>query len=148
MALLVVDGNNVMGSRPDGWWRDRRAAARRLVDGLDAWQAAHGTPVLVVFDGAAGDDVAAPARPGLAVAFARRPGRDAADDRIVDEVHERFGDEPDLSVATADRGLIDRLPPGVAVVRPRWLLAEVDAAADVAGHAGGPPAVDAGPDRT
>lgn len=128
MALLVVDGNNVMGSRPDGWWRDRRAAARRLVEGLDRWQAVHATPVLVVFDGAPGDDVTAPARVGLEVCFARRAGRDAADDRIVEEVEARFADEPDLAVATADRGLIERLPPGVAVVRPRALLSEVDAA--------------------
>jgi hypothetical protein len=28
---LLVDGNNVMGSRPDGWWRDRRAGMQRLV---------------------------------------------------------------------------------------------------------------------
>jgi len=32
--LVVVDGNNVMGSRPDGWWRDRAGAARRLVGHL------------------------------------------------------------------------------------------------------------------
>ena len=128
MGLLVVDGNNVMGARPDGWWRDRRGAARRLVDGLDAWQAVHGTTVLVVFDGRPGADVAGPARPGLEVAFARRPGRDAADDRIVEEVEARYAAEPDLAVATADRGLVGRLPPGVDVVRPRRLLAELDEA--------------------
>ena len=32
---VFVDGNNVMGSRPDGWWRDRSAAARRLIAELD-----------------------------------------------------------------------------------------------------------------
>ena len=30
-SRVFVDGNNVMGSQPDGWWRDRAAAARRLV---------------------------------------------------------------------------------------------------------------------
>lgn len=139
MALLVVDGNNVMGARPDGWWRDRRGAARRLVDRLDAWQAVHDTPVLVVFDGRPGDDVAAPARPGLEVLFARRPGRDAADDRIVDEVEERYGAEPALTVATADRGLIGRLPPGVAVLRPRRLLDELD---EVLGGGGATTSID------
>ncbi|MFC8830229.1 NTP pyrophosphohydrolase [Streptomyces sp. NPDC057137] len=32
--LLIVDGANVVGSVPDGWWRDRRAAAERLRDHL------------------------------------------------------------------------------------------------------------------
>ncbi|MEV6912591.1 NUDIX domain-containing protein [Amycolatopsis sp. NPDC051071] len=32
--ILVVDGANVVGSRPDGWWRDRRGAAKRLRDKL------------------------------------------------------------------------------------------------------------------
>ena len=35
MAEWIVDGNNVMGSRPDGWWRDRRGAQRRLVERLE-----------------------------------------------------------------------------------------------------------------
>ncbi|MGW4054095.1 NTP pyrophosphohydrolase [Streptomyces sp. NPDC004779] len=34
--LLVVDGANVVGSVPDGWWRDRRGAAERLRDRLAA----------------------------------------------------------------------------------------------------------------
>lgn len=38
--LVVVDGNNVMGSRPDGWWKDRAGAARRLVAQLGDWAAA------------------------------------------------------------------------------------------------------------
>jgi len=32
--LLVVDAANVVGSKPDGWWRDRAGAAERLRDGL------------------------------------------------------------------------------------------------------------------
>jgi hypothetical protein len=34
VTLLVVDGANVVGSRPDGWWRDRAGAAERLRDAL------------------------------------------------------------------------------------------------------------------
>ena len=37
----VVDASNVIGSRPDGWWRDRAGAARRLVAALDALARAH-----------------------------------------------------------------------------------------------------------
>ncbi len=33
---LIVDGANVIGSRPDGWWRDRGGAAMRLRDQLAA----------------------------------------------------------------------------------------------------------------
>lgn len=33
---VVVDAANVVGSRPDGWWRDRAGAARRLADRLAA----------------------------------------------------------------------------------------------------------------
>ena len=47
----IIDGNNVIGSRPDGWWRDREAATRRLVERLAAWAAAADGPVIVVFDG-------------------------------------------------------------------------------------------------
>ena len=32
--VLVVDGANVVGSRPDGWWKDRAGAARRLHEAL------------------------------------------------------------------------------------------------------------------
>ncbi len=42
MERLVVDGMNVIGSRPDGWWRDRAAAARRLVGRLEALAEASG----------------------------------------------------------------------------------------------------------
>jgi predicted RNA-binding protein with PIN domain len=47
----LVDGMNVVGSRPDGWWRDRVAAMRRLIDALEAFAEATGDEVAVVFDG-------------------------------------------------------------------------------------------------
>jgi hypothetical protein len=125
VGLWVVDGNNVYGSRPDGWWRDRPAAATRLAVALDRWQAADGTPVVLVLDGQPVDAVAGLARPGLEVRFAPG-GRDAADDAIVELVGQRYADEPDLTVVTADRGLIARLPPGVTVESPRRLLAMLD----------------------
>jgi predicted RNA-binding protein with PIN domain len=51
MARVLVDGNNVMGSRPDGWWRDRHAAMQRLVNALDDLAAETGDEITVVFDG-------------------------------------------------------------------------------------------------
>ena len=46
---MFVDGNNVMGSRPDGWWRDRAGAALRLV--AEIAPLAHGGIWTIVFDG-------------------------------------------------------------------------------------------------
>jgi predicted RNA-binding protein with PIN domain len=51
VARWLVDGNNVMGSRPDGWWRDREGAMQRLVGELDAFAERTGDEVAVVFDG-------------------------------------------------------------------------------------------------
>jgi hypothetical protein len=72
LPLLIVDAANVVGSVPDGWWRDRRAAAERLRDHL-ARYAADGVPGLlpgprVVAAPGEGDDTIA----GLARAAAGR----------------------------------------------------------------------------
>ena len=64
--MWLVDGNNVMGARADGWWRDRHGAMQRLVNRLDDLAAATGDEVAVVFDGAPRDIQATAA----AVAFA------------------------------------------------------------------------------
>lgn len=95
----LVDGTNLVGSRPDGWWRDRPAALRRLVDSLEALD----EPWTVVFDGRAAFDADG-------VEWAR-----VADDRIV-ELASADGDPASLTVVTSDRGLIERLRPyGVAI---------------------------------
>src|SRR4051794_7041159 len=44
----LVDGMNVIGSRPDGWWRDRGGAMRRLVADLERFAAAHPDDEVVV----------------------------------------------------------------------------------------------------
>jgi hypothetical protein len=92
---------NVIGSRPDGWWRDRPRAMRELVDELEAL----GEPVTVVFDGNPFDldDT------GLVeVLFASRRGPNAADDDIVELVVQ--GNEPGvLKVVTSDRDLGERV---------------------------------------
>jgi hypothetical protein len=115
VTLWVVDGNNVMGAGADGWWNDPVAGASRTAGAVGAWCQAHVDEVVLVFDGRPEPQVAEMAGGNLQVAFATRRGRDAADDRIVAIVHERFAAEPDLTVVTSDRGLVARLPPGVAV---------------------------------
>ena len=77
-----VDGNNVMGSRPDGWWRDRRGAARRLAEQVSALARAEGGEWTLVFDGSPPKD-GAPGFEGLAVEYAASRGRNGADDHIV-----------------------------------------------------------------
>ncbi len=49
-TLVLVDAANVMGSRPDGWWRDRVAAVNRLLDELQAWAIGHPGDVVVIVE--------------------------------------------------------------------------------------------------
>ena len=126
-ARWLVDGNNVMGSRPDGWWRDRTAGQARLAAEVARWAAGAGVgaigpdptgPVVLFFDGRASPEVVA--GPGVELRFADAGGPDAADDLIVTAAVD--GD----SVVTADRGLIERLPPGVSVIGPSAFLSRLD----------------------
>lgn len=111
----VVDGNNVMGAGADGWWNDPVGASVRLTQAVAEWTRTHDDAVTIVFDGRPEPRLAELAGGALAVDFARRSGRDAADDRIVELVEDLYGAEPDLVVVTSDRGLVARLPPGVGV---------------------------------
>jgi predicted RNA-binding protein with PIN domain len=106
-GVLIVDGNNVVGSRPDGWWRDRVAAAARLIDAIGRWAEENGEQdVVVVFDGR--EPAGFPAPPGVTVRFAERAGRDAADDDIAALVARAERPE-DVTVVTSDRGLVSRV---------------------------------------
>jgi predicted RNA-binding protein with PIN domain len=100
----LVDGMNVIGTRPDQWWRDRDAAMLKLVDRLERWAAAEGEDVTVVFE--------RPPRPPIRstvieVAHAPRPRRDAADHEIVRRLH-ADAHPAEIRVVTSDRGLVER----------------------------------------
>src|SRR5215207_3885392 len=107
----LVDGMNVIGTRPDNWWKDRHGAMVRLVDMLERWVAESGEDVTVVFE--------QPPRPPIRstvieVAHAPRPRRDSADD----EIDRRLRADEDASgvrVVTSDRWLAERRQAG-----PRW----------------------------
>lgn len=104
MTRWLVDGMNVIGSRPTGWWRDRPGAMRGLADELSALAASSGDQVAVVFDGEPFELDA----PGLDVAFASCRGPDAADDDIA----ARVAADPDpasLTVVTSDAALAGRV---------------------------------------
>ncbi len=96
---------NVIGSRPDGWWRDRRRAMVRLVDGLERWAAAEGHHVTVVFEQPVSPPIDSTM---IAIAHAREPAPDAADDEIVRLV--RADQRPqEITVVTSDSTLADRV---------------------------------------
>jgi predicted RNA-binding protein with PIN domain len=102
-ARMIVDGNNVIGSRPDGWWRDRAGATRALVERLGAWATGE---VIVVFDGRRPADLPEP--PRIDVRFAERGGPNAADDVIAALV--AADPEPrTLRVVTSDANLARRV---------------------------------------
>jgi predicted RNA-binding protein with PIN domain len=121
---------NVIGARPDGWWRDRGRATRRLLARLQALHAASGDAVTVVLDGRPLPDVPEGTHGGVRVLYARRRGRDAADDRLI----ELLGGLPDpvsVSVVTSDRSLRARAHElGATVTGAASLLDRLDRLTD------------------
>lgn len=121
--MLVVDVANVVGSQPNGWWRDRAGATTRALAGLAALSGSQrslpdGSPVVVdrviaVVEGQ-GRRAHVPAT-GVDVVLAPTDG-DAAVVFTVEELQDAR-----VLVVTADRGLRARLPAAVAVVGPSWL---------------------------
>jgi len=108
MARTVVDGMNVIGSRPDGWWRDRDAAAQRLLVRLQHAATRSHDALTLVLDGRPPADVPEGVHDGVEVRYAQRRGRDAADDRIV-ELVAADSDPASVRVVTSDRELADRV---------------------------------------
>jgi predicted RNA-binding protein with PIN domain len=100
----LVDASNVIGSRPDGWWRDRDGAAARLLEALREF-ARDEDEVVVVLD--AGPAEWAGRDGAFEVAIAPRRGRDAADDEIARRLSED-ADAGSVRVVTSDAGLAAR----------------------------------------
>jgi 8-oxo-dGTP diphosphatase len=144
---IIVDGANVVGSRPDGWWRDRAGAARRLRDqltglagegltalpdtlrapGLDRWF----PDFVLVVEGAARPAAAAHASGSEAGEVSGPHGarvrviaaRGSGDDTIAELARDLPGRR---LVVTADRELRERcVAAGASVTGPGWLLGQV-----------------------
>lgn len=138
-TVLLVDTANVVGARPDGWWRDRVGAASRLLEALATLRAAtvrgpNGDvrvigAVSAVLEGAA----VSAADPGW-VGVHRAQRGVSGDDVLVDVAGQLLADGHEVIAVSADRGLRarwDSLPRSGAalpaqVVGPRWLLDVLD----------------------
>ena len=125
--IVVVDVANVLGSRPDGWWRDRAAAAAGLLVRLARLP---GTEVV----GPSGDLVPVDRLIAVVEGAARTASVPGGFGPVELVRAERDGDSAIVGVAedvaaagdvalvvTADRGLRQRLPPSVSTAGPNWL---------------------------
>lgn len=107
-VTVIVDAANCVGSVPDGWWRDRAGATRRLCDSISPGALRHAlhlneTPlvVLVVEGRARGVESSEVVR------VVDAPG--SGDDTIVDVAEQFTAQGEDTVVVTADRGLRSRV---------------------------------------
>lgn len=134
--VLVVDAANVVGSRPDGWWKDRAGATARLRDQLTTIDAVPGDRlgltatywwprIRLVVEGAArsiDDDASRPAVPAIDIHRSPASGDDTIVAVVTDAVTTRPGDH--VVVVTADRALRQRVEDaGATTVGPSTLLA-------------------------
>ncbi len=144
---IIVDAANVVGSRPDGWWRDRLGAARRLrtqvaqvarhgiesemlPDGISSGGLGGMLPqVVFVVEGQAKPLAAEPGEGGgwWDSAVTVHPATRDGDTAIVEQSRAVAQTGAQTLVVTADNGLRDRLGAGVHVTGPSWLLDRVPA---------------------
>ena len=118
--VLVVDAANVVGATPDGWWKDRAGAARRLHERLLTADLPH-DEVILVLEGQAKGGV----RPGRDLHVRAVHAKGAGDDTIVDEVRKAVArvKVTRVTVVTADRALrAGAEVAGADVFSPSWLL--------------------------
>jgi hypothetical protein len=120
--VLLIDAANVIGSRPNGWWRDRPGAARTFVDKVRLACASGNLaePVVVVLEGDARRGVEEGIDHSVKVVHAVGSG----DDMLIDII----SDVPDqVTLVTADRGLRERADAlGAEVVGPKWLVQQLE----------------------
>jgi len=112
LVRWIVDAMNVIGSRPDGWWRNRRLAMVRLVEQLERWSSAEGRQVTVVFERPTSNRSSV-----INIAHAPTAAANSADDEILRQVS--ADDRPtEITVVTSDVALADRVRKLGATVYP------------------------------
>lgn len=109
----IVDGMNVIGSRPDGWWKNRRRAMVSLVGQLEHW-ADEGDDVTVVFERPPSPRIESSS---IKVAHAPAPAANSADDEIVRMVGADARPQ-EIRVVTSDNALAGRVTAAGASVHP------------------------------
>jgi uncharacterized protein YaiI (UPF0178 family) len=119
----VIDAMNVIGSRPDGWWRDRRRAIERLSEQVERW-AEHGEErVTVMLEHEPSQELHAER---IEIAWATAPGADAADREILARLPAWLTEDA-VTIVTSDRDLRTKaLTAGAEVVPSRPFRAELD----------------------
>jgi uncharacterized protein YaiI (UPF0178 family) len=119
----VVDAMNVIGSRPDGWWRDRGGAIERLVGRLDRWAGSGEERVTVMLEHEPRESLRAER---VEIAWASVGGPDAADREILARLPDWLA-EDEVVVVTSDRDLRTKaLAAGAEVVPSRPFRGELD----------------------
>jgi hypothetical protein len=116
--VLLIDAANVIGSRPDGWWRDRPGAARTFVERVRASAEAGrlAQPVVVVLEGKARGGVEPGVADGVTVVHASGSG----DDTLLAVAADESGQ---VTLVSADRALCQEAEAlGAEVARPGWLI--------------------------
>lgn len=117
-TTLVVDGANVIGARPDGWWKDRAGAAQRLHEQLLVADVPYDVVVLVL-EGQAKGGVRAGRDAHVRTVHAPKDG----DATILAEAAKAAGQGHRTVVVTADRALDARVHGvGATTLSPTWLL--------------------------
>lgn len=110
----IVDAMNVIGSRPDGWWKDRRGAMARLVEIVERWARAQDNRVTVVFEHPISPPIASAV---VEIAHAPSAAANSADDEIVRLV-EAYDEPQHITVVTSDGALAERVRPAGVTVYP------------------------------
>jgi predicted RNA-binding protein with PIN domain len=110
----IVDAMNVIGTRPDGWWKHRRRAMEGLVDQLERWASSGGSEVTVVFEHPLSPPIQSRV---IQIAHAPRAIANSADQEIVRLVVADTRPE-EIRVVTSDSALADRVRAAGASVYP------------------------------
>jgi predicted RNA-binding protein with PIN domain len=105
LVRWIVDGMNVIGSRPDGWWKDRGRAMETLVERLDRWASDQGDTVTVVFERPPSTAITSSV---IEIAHAPRAAANSADDEIVRLV-QADAKPHEIRVVTSDSALTNRV---------------------------------------
>lgn len=112
---------NVIGCRPDGWWRDRHHAMAALVGRLERWARREGADVTVVFERPPSPPIESA---DVTVAHAPAAAPNSADDEIIRMIRADAHPEQ-IWVATSDRGLAERARSAQATVVPAATLRDM-----------------------